>query len=307
MNMSLLIPRFAIAVLLCAALDVHAQEATPQKTFATPEDAVVALVDATKANDTRALLALFGPGGQDVVVSGDPVMDQRNREVFLVAYAERAALMSVTPTQSVLYVGYEDWPMPIPLVKDGETWRFDTAAGAEEILFRRIGHNELDAIDVCRVYVDAQAEYAASAHDGKPAGLYAQKMSSTKGQHDGLYWKSRNAADLSPFGELAATAALEGYHRNAGQATPFHGYLFRILTAQGKGAAGGAHSYLVDGAMRDGFALIAEPALYRVSGVMTFIVNQDGQIYQKDLGPDTTKLAAAITEFDPDSSWQKVE
>jgi len=306
MNISLLVSKFAIAALFCFGLSVFAQ-AAQQKTFATPEDAVVALVESTLSGNKEELLAILGPEGQKVLFSGDPVMDQRNRDVFLVTYGERAALMEVSPTSRVLYVGYEDWPMPIPLVKEGDTWRFDTAAGAQEILFRRIGRNELNTIDVCRVYVEAQQEYAASAHDGKSAGIYAQKIASTKGKHDGLYWKSDNPGELSPLGEFAAEASAEGYGRAAGQATPFHGYLYRILTDQGKAAPGGERSYIVNEEMRDGFALIAYPASYRVSGVMSFIVNQGGVVYQKDLGPETAKNAAAISQFNPDSGWQKVE
>jgi Protein of unknown function (DUF2950) len=306
MNVSSLVSKFAIAVLFCLGLSVFAQ-AAQQKRFATPEDAVVALVQSTLSGNKEELLAILGPEGQKVLFSGDPVMDQRNRDVFLVAYGERAALMEVSPTSRVLYVGYEDWPMPIPLVKEGDTWRFDTAAGAQEILFRRIGRNELSTIALCRAYVEAQQEYAASAHDGKSAGVYAQKIASTKGKQDGLYWKSEDPEELSPLGELAAAASLEGYGRGAGQATPFHGYLFRILTDQGKSAQGGERSYIVNGEMRDGFALIAYPAAYRVSGVMSFIVNQDGVVYQKDLGPETEKIVAAIDQFNPDAGWQKVE
>lgn len=306
MNISSLMPRIAVAALLCFGLCALAQ-AAQQKTFATPEDAVVALVESTLSGNKEELLAILGPEGQKVLFSGDPVMDQRNRDVFLVAYGERAALMEVSPTSRVLYVGYEDWPMPIPLVKEGDTWRFDTAAGAHEILFRRIGRNELSTIALCQAYVEAQQEYAAIAHDGKSTGVYAQKIASTKGKHDGLYWKSEDPEELSPLGELAAAASLEGYGRGAGQATPFHGYLFRILTDQGKSAQGGERSYIINGEMRDGFALIAYPAAYRVSGVMSFIVNQDGVVYQKDLGPETEKIAAAIIQFDPDPSWQKVE
>ncbi len=306
MNILILMFRFAGVALLCTGSAVLAAQ-SPQKTFATPEDAVVALVDATRAGDAKELVALLGPDAKKVIFSGDPVMDKRNREVFLVAYSERAALMSVSPTQSVLYVGYEDWPMPIPIVKDGDVWRFDTAAGAQEILYRRIGRNELDTLEVCQVYVDAQQEYAAEGHDGKPAGIYAQKVASTAGKHDGLYWKSDDPGQLSPLGEFAAAAALEGYRRGAGPATPFHGYVFRILTAQGKSAPGGERSYVVNGEMREGFALIAYPAVYRVSGVMTFIVNQDGVIYQQDLGPETEKMAQGINAYDPDAGWQKAE
>jgi hypothetical protein len=306
MNISSLIARIAAAALVVCGVAALAED-SQQKTFATAEDAVVALVDAAVAGNTQELLTLFGPEGQTVLFSGDPVMDQRNREVFLVAYAERAALMAVSPNRRVLYVGYEDWPLPIPLVKEGKAWRFDTAAGAQEILYRRIGRNELNTIDVAQVYVEAQQEYAAQAHDGKPAGAYAQRFASIPGKHDGLYWKSDDPEELSPLGEFAAEAAAQGYRGTGEQPTPFHGYVYRILTAQGKSAAGGARSYIVNGEMRDGYALIAYPAAYRVSGVMTFIVDQDGVVYQRDLGAETLNIAAGISRFDPDSSWQKVE
>src|SRR5208282_4198008 len=211
------------ATLLCCGLGSQAQD-VQQKTFATPEDAVVALVEATTTGDTKELLSIFGAEGRAVLFSGDPVMDQRNREVFLVAYFERAALMTVGPNRRVLYVGYEDWPLPIPLVKKGQTWRFDTAAGAKEILFRRIGRNELNTLDVCQVYVQAQQEYAAQAHDGKAAGVYAQKLASTPGKHDGLYWQTEDPEQESPLGEFAAEAADRGYGGSQGQPTPFHGY-----------------------------------------------------------------------------------
>jgi hypothetical protein len=292
-----------VAALLCGR-SVLAEDV--QVRFSSPEDAAVALVDAAKVANEHDLRALFGPEGDYVIHSGDPVMDRMSREVFLVAYAEQASLMTVSPTREVLYVGFEYWPFPVPLVKDNKGWRFDTAAGAQEILFRRIGRNELTTIGVCQAYVDAQQEYAAEAHDGVAAGAYAQKIASTPGKHDGLYWKSEDAEQLSPMGEFAADAAAEGYGPPAGQSTPFHGYYFRILTGADKSAAG-AGSYIVNGAMRGGFALIARPAVYDSSGVMTFIVNQDGVVYQKDLGPQTPKIAAAISGFNPNEGWQKVE
>jgi hypothetical protein len=298
--------RFTFAAWLCCALGVFAQSAD-QKTFRTPEDAVLALVEAAKAGDTQELLSLFGTGGQRVLFSGDPVMDQRNLELFLVAYTEHAALTKAGPGRRILNVGNEGWPFPIPLVKERAAWRFDTAAGAEEILYRRVGRDELSTIRVCQVYVEAQHEYAAQGHDGKPAGIYAQKIVSTPGRHDGLYWKSEDPEALSPLGEFAAEAASEGYGHTEGQPTPYNGYFFRILTAQGESAMGGARNYVVNGEMRDGFALIAHPSAYRVSGVMSFIVNQDGLVYQKDLGPNSAELAAKITRFEPNSGWQKVK
>jgi hypothetical protein len=270
-------------------------QAVQQKTFASAEDAVVALVDLDKAGDVNALRALFGPDADKVLVSGDPVMDQRHREVFLTAYAERAGLMSVSPTRSILYIGNEDWPFPIPLVKEGQTWRFDTAGGAQEILYRRIGRNELTTIRVCQAYVDAQREYAAKSHDGNPAGVYAQKIASTPGKQDGLYWKSDDPEQLSPLGEFAAEAAAEGYRHTDGQAPAYHGYLFRVLS--GDGGSGKSA----------GFGLLATPAVYGSSGVMSFMVNQHGVVYEKDLGPDTATVAAAISQFKPGAGWSKVK
>jgi hypothetical protein len=297
----------AVTTLLgCGA--VLAQSAPPkvqQKTFSTPEDAVVALVDGNKSGDRNALRAVFGPEGEKLLDSGDPVRDQHSREVFVVAYMEKAALMTVSATREVLYIGNEEWPFPIPLVKEGQAWRFDTAAGAQEILFRRIGRNELTTIRVCQAYVDAQQEYAAQAHDGKPAGIYAQKIASTPGKHDGLYWKSDDPEQLSPLGEFAAEAAAEGYRNVKGQPPAYHGYTFRILTGGGNSAKGS--SYIVNGDMRGGFALLATPAVYGSSGVMSFMVDKSGVVFEKDLGPNTTEVAAKITQFNPDSGWQKSE
>jgi len=306
MNIQSIMPGFALAALLGCAHSALAQDAK-QKTFATPEDAVVALVDADKAGDTVQLRAIFGAKGAKELASGDPVMDQRSREVFLVAYAEQASLMTVSPTRSILYIGHEEWPFPIPLVKDAQGWRFDTAAGAQEILFRRIGRNELTTIQVCHAFVDAQQEYASKGRDANPVGVYAQKIASTPGKQDGLYWKTEDPEQLSPLGEFAAEAAAEGYRRVAGQPTPYHGYFFRVLTGESASADRPARSYLVNGQMRDGFAFLAYPAVYGSSGVMTFMVNQDGVVYQKDLGPQTAKTAADISQFNLDSSWQKAE
>jgi hypothetical protein len=304
MNFASSVSSIAIAITLCCGQSALAQ-AIKQKTFATPEDAVVALVDSDKAGDADALRALFGPEGAAVLASGDPVMDQRNREVFLVAYAEQATLMAVSAKRRILYIGNEQWPFPIPLVKEGQAWRFDTAAGAEEILFRRIGRNELTTIEVCRAFVDAQQEYAAQGHDGKSAGAYAQKITSTPGRQDGLYWKSDDPEQLSPLGEFAAAAAVEGYQHVEGQPAAFHGYHFRILTRE---ASSGNQSgdYISNGEMRGGFALIAIPAAYGSSGVMSFMVNQNGVVYEKDLGPKTPAIAAEIAQFKIDPSWKRV-
>lgn len=298
------------ALILTLALMSPASKAAfgeTQKAFPTPEAAVVALVDAAKAGDTDELLAIFGPEGQKVLSSGDAVADRQNREVFLVAYEEGAWLEPDGKDKRFLYIGNEDWPFPIPLVKSAGGWRFDTAAGVEEILYRRVGRNEFSAIRACLAYVGAQKEYASRGRDGKPAGIYAQRIVSQPDKHDGLYWKVNEDEELSPLGELVAEAAQEGYARREGQATPFHGYYFRILTAQGKDASGGTKSYLADGEMTGGFALIAYPAEYGNSGVMSFIVNQDGIVFEKDLGPDTATLAAAIQEYEPDRTWSAVE
>jgi len=278
------------------------EEAPGQKAFSSPEDAVVALVQAARTDNKAEITAIFGPDAQKVLASGDPVMDRRSVEVFLAAYEERAQLTNENDKRTLL-IGNEEWPFPIPLVKENWKWRFDTAAGVKEVLFRRIGRNELSTITACRTFVEAQKEYAKKPHDGKPAGAYAQKFASTPGKQDGLYWKNEESQEPSPLGELAAQAAAEGYRRSGDQPVPFHGYYFRMLTAQGKNADGGARNYLKDGEMREGFSLIALPAEYGSSGIVTFIVNQDGIVREKDLGPNTAQIAAQITKFDPDSSW----
>jgi hypothetical protein len=295
----------AIAVSLCCGQSAHAQ-APRQRTFPTPEDAVVALVDSDKAGDADALRALLGPEGEKVLSSGDSVMDQRNREVFLIAYTEQAMLMALSPNRSILYIGNEQWPFPIPLVKEGQVWHFDTAAGVQEILFRRIGRNELTTIQVCRAFVDAQQEYASQGHDGKSAGAYAQKITSTPGRQDGLYWKSGDVEQLSPLGEFAAAAAVEGYQPVDGQPAAFHGYYFRVLIGEASSANRPAVDYINNGEMRGGFALIAIPAVYGSSGVMSFMVNQNGIVYENDLGPRTAAIAAGITQFKLDSGWKRV-
>ena len=278
-----------------------------QKTFPTPEDAVVAAVDAVEANNLDELMVIFGPEGKKVLSSGDPVDDQMNREVFLVAYRESAWLEPAGANTRLIYIGNEDWPFPIPITRAGRSWKFDTAAGVQEVLFRRIGRNELSTIRACHAYLAAQREYAKKSHDGKPTGLFAQKIASEDGKQDGLYWKVGPLEEPSPLGDLVAEATEEGYRRQQGKATPFHGYFFRILTAQGKSAKGGANSYIVNGEMSGGFALLAFPAEHGNSGVMTFIVNQDGVVYEKNLGPETAKVAAEMTEYARDRTWSRAE
>ncbi len=296
----------AVVVVLMATPAALSGQDLPQKTFATPEAAVKALSTAASAGDTSELQAIFGPDSQPLFSSGDPVADRNAREVVVVAIQETWRLEGTKAGQRTLYIGNEDWPFPVPLVKAKSGWRFDTAAGVEEVRFRRIGRNELKVIQVCSTIVEAQREYASEGHDGKPAGLYAQKLASDPGKQDGLYWKAAANEPLSPLGDLAAEAAEQGYTREEGKRTPFHGYLFRILTAQGKSAPGGAGSFLVNGEMLGGFAILAWPAEYGKSGIMTFLVSHYGVLYETDLGPDTAKRAGEIQEFDPGKTWQRV-
>ena len=282
-------------------------QAPQQRTFASPEAAVKALVDTTKAGNLDQLLTLFGPVGRELIASSDPVTARRNREVFTVAVGEQWRLADAGPNRKTLVIGNEDWPFPVPLVKEANAWRFDTAAGKEEVLARRIGRNELSVIETSRAYVTAQRRYAQLGHDGKPAGVYATTFASDPGKENGLYWPATKGQKRSPIGELVAQAAAE-VHPVGGasaQPSPFHGYYFRILTAQGAAAPGGARSYVASGNMSGGFALIAWPAQYDVTGVMTFMVNQDGIVLEKDLGRGTDAAARKVTSYNPDASWRR--
>jgi hypothetical protein len=278
-----------------------------QKTFASPEKAVQSLVEAVKAGDLEGLAAILGPEGKDLISSGDAVADKQDRAYFVRSYEQLNALERPTETKAVLVIGQDRWPLPIPVVKEGETWRFDTAAGREEILNRRIGRNELDTIQVCLAYVDAQREYARVPREGEGPLQYAMKFRSDKGKKNGLYWPAKKGEPMSPLGVLVANAKAEGYSRKAarGKPSPYHGYLYRILTAQGPEAPGGAYDYVVNGKMIGGFALVAYPAQYGVSGVMTFIVNHEGAVYQKDLGGDTETIARTMETYNPDRTWKK--
>jgi DUF2950 family protein len=301
-----------LVVLLVAAIGgpvVRAVDVT-QKGFASPEEAVKALVEAVKSGDRKALMAILGPEARPLISSGDKVADKEGRQHFVDAYEQAHNLEPVGNAKVIVSVGKDDWPWAIPLVKAGDAWRFDTAAGKEEILNRRIGRNELNTIQVCLAIVDAQREYARMGHDGGGGPEYAQKFVSDPGRRNGLYWKALEADEApSPLGPLVAQARAEGYggKRASSKPTPYHGYFFRILTAQGPDAPGGAYDYVVNGRMIGGFATVAYPAQYGVSGVMTFIVNQDGVVYQKDLGAETSKLALAMQTFNPDGTWKKVE
>ena len=296
------------AVLVAQSVLITAQSSA-QRTFATPESAVLALVDAAKPGKMDDLLAIFGPEGQALIASSDEAIARQNREIFTVAAAEGWRLVDQAANRKILIVGNEGWPFPVPLVKRANSWTFDTAAGKEEVLARRIGRNELAAIDTCRTYVAAQQQYAKQGHDGKPSGLFATTFSSEPGKQNGLYWPSARHEPLSPLGDLVAQAAQGGQQLGAtrGQPSPFHGYYFKILTGQGAAARGGAKSYLVNGEMSGGFALVAWPSQYDATGVMTFIVNQDGTVHEKDLGPKTDATAAAMTRYNPDASWRRVQ
>ena len=277
-----------------------------QETFATPAAAVDALIAANRHTSTGQLLAILGPAGAKLIRSGDPVADARGRTRFLAAYDAAHKIEFEGRDKAILEVGAENWPMPIPLVHEGGHWRFDTEAGAAEILDRRIGHNELAVIEVCRAYVAAQREYAARRARSGSATEYAQHFMSRGGQRNGLYWPTKAGEEESPLGPLIAQARAAGYTPGAPHTRPrpYYGYYFRILTQQGKDAPGGARNYLVSGHLTGGFALLAYPAIWSDSGIMTFIVNQDGIVYQKNLGPLTARLASRITQYDPDASWQ---
>jgi hypothetical protein len=254
-------------------------------------------VDALRTDDRHALLAILGPEGRSLLASGDEVADRSGRERFVAAY-DRAHRFDGGGGKVTLYVGDDDFPLAIPLVPDRDMWRFDTGAGKQEILNRRIGQNELDAIQTCLAYVDAQRDYYGEDRNADGLREYAQRFASTPGKRDGLYWETRPGERPSPLGPLVVAARGEGPR-------PYHGYYYRILTAQGPDAPDGAYDYLAHGRMIGGFALVAFPARYGVSGVMTFLVNHDGVVYQKDLGPRTATLARAMKMFNPDETWQK--
>jgi hypothetical protein len=309
--------QFGVAIILVMLLVVcagyspaqAAAKVVQQKTYGSPEEAVKAIVDAVKSDDTKALHAILGPGSEQVISSGDDIAVQEGRKKFIKAYEEKNKIEMVSHTKAVLSIGEKDWPMPIPIVKKGQKWSFDTKAAKVEILNRRIGRNELSTIKFCEAFVDAQMEYALKDNDGDGLFEYAEKFWSDPGKKNGLYWETKEGEEPSPIGPLAAEAYKAGYgkQKSSGQPRPYHGYYFRILKAQGKNAPGGAYDYVVKGNMIGGFALVAYPAQYGNSGVMTFIVNQDGAVYQKNLGKDTAKIAQAIKLFDPDKTWKKVE
>jgi hypothetical protein len=290
-----------IGTLLCSAASV----AAAQQAFKTPDEAASALVRAAKAGDMKALVTVLGPDGEDIVSSGDEVADQATREKFVAAYDAKHKIDMEGDSKAIMVIGQQDFPLPIPIVRKDGMWRFDTAAGLDEILFRRIGKNELDAIQATLAYVDAQNEYAEKDRTGAGINTYAQRIISQPGKKDGLYWPVSQGEEESPLGDLVAQATAQGYRVGGGR-TPYHGYYFKILTKQGQAAPGGELDYVVNGKMIGGFALVAYPAEYRNSGVMTFIVSHAADVFQKDLGPNTARLAERMTSFNPDSTWQKV-
>lgn len=275
-----------------------------ERRFASLEAAATALVDALRSSDQKALLSILGPEGRPLVSSGDAVADRAVRERFIAAY-DRTHRFEGAGGKVTLYVGEDDFPLPIPLVPDRDMWRFDTRAGKEEIVNRRIGQNELNAIQTCLAYADAQLEYYGEDRNADGLREYAQRFASTPGKRDGLYWETKPGERPSPLGPLVVSARGEGY-KHGDKPMPYHGYYYRILTAQGPDAPDGAYDYLAHGRMIGGFALVAFPAQYGVSGVMTFIVNHAGVVYQKDLGPNSAGLARAMKTFNPDATWKKV-
>lgn len=291
----------ALLALVCAS----DASATP-RTFATPDEAVQALITALEKNDVTALTQLLGEKSEEAITSGDEVADANDRAAFVASFKSKHQLVADGKDKIILVVGESDWPLPIPLVTANGKWYLDGAAGAKEIVYRRIGRNELGAIAVCRGFIDAQIEYAATGHDGQTAGIFAAKLRSDAGQQNGLYWPVSKGEPESPAGEEVVSAAAEGYKAVVGQRTPYHGYYYRILYAQGAAADGGAKEYFVEGQLRDGVALIAWPADYAASGVMTFMVNHEGRVYQKDLGSDTATAVETIQLFNPDKSWSLV-
>lgn len=293
----------AMAIAPAAVILLCASGVSAQQTFRDPEAAATALIDAARTGDQQALAKVLGAAGRDIVRSGDDVADAAARTTFVAAYDAKHKIAMEGDNKAVMVIGQNDFPVPIPLVRRDGLWRFDSVAGRQEIVFRRIGRNELDAIQACLAYVDAQNEYAEKDR-GTGRGAYAQRIVSSTGKKDGLYWPTSAGEDPSPLGDLVADATTQGYR--VGERKPFHGYYFKVLTKQGRSAPGGDLDYIVGGKMIGGFALLAYPAEYRNSGVMSFIVNHAGVVYQKDLGTDTTRVAERMTAFDPDKTWQKV-
>lgn len=297
----------AIAVGIVLSPSFTAAQQSGQRTFSSAADASQALVAALESNERPDLLSILGPDAKDILSSGDASQDQNDRSEFVQKYRQMHRLVDEPDGTTALYIGAENWPTPIPLAHKGDAWYFDTSAGKREILYRRVGRNELTVIQVCRELVDAEKEYYSRPHDGDSANEYARRFLSDPGKHNGLYWQADSEGE-SPVGPLVASAAAESDRLNQSQdPQPFQGYYFRILTAQGAHGPGGARSYIADGKMIRGFAFLAYPAEYRSSGVMTFIVDQDGIVYEKDLGRRTFEIVKTISRYNRDATWHKTE
>jgi hypothetical protein len=292
---------------LLVSVSAFAAKPTAQTTFASPQAALDGLVAALRSGDTKAIENVLGPGSTKLISSGDPVADKDGRERFIAAVAEGSKVDKHDNGNVFFEVGKDEWPFPIPVVMADGSWHFDSRAGAEEIINRRIGANELNTINVCLSYVDAQREYATADRNRDGFLEYAQQFLSDPGKRNGLYWPQEVGEEESPMGPLLVAAQAKGYAFQKGTRTPYYGYYYRILKAQGPHAPGGAMDYVIGGHMIGGFALVAFPAEYGSSGVMTFIVNYEDEVYQKDLGPKTTEIAEKMTQYDPDSSWKKAE
>jgi Protein of unknown function (DUF2950) len=308
-NMSTTLVIFVVAWLCLMPVTANAQAvdqptAQSPKAFATPQQAAEELIKAAAAYDVPELTAIFGPDGEDLISSADPVRDKNNAAAFAKeAGATHTVKMDPSkPNLAILIVGEEQWPLPVPMVKKSGKWYFDAKSGRQEILFRRIGANELDAIQVCRGFVEAQKEYASQIHDDSGINQYAQKIFSSPGKQDGLYWQNADGSSAGPIGEAVAKALAEGY---AVGKPGFHGYYFKILKGQGPAAPMGQLNYVIEGVMIGGFALVAVPTEYRVTGVKTFIVNNNGIVYQKDLGPDSLNIVKTMEIYNPDPSWHR--
>jgi hypothetical protein len=313
--------KILLAALISAPLYAHAapSSATPAapveaksviaQVFQTPDDAAKALLEAARSDDRNQIIAVFGSHDPDLLSSGDDIEDKNNRSNFVTLAQEKMAAEKIGEDRAIVHVGNTDWPFPIPLVKKGDGWQFDAEQGRQEILNRRIGRNELSTLGAIRGYVEAQFDYANADRDGDGVAEYAQKLHSEPGKYDGLFWEPEEGQPQSPLGPLIAEARAEGYKVKgaAEKPSPYHGYYYRILTRQGGNVPGGKYDYVINGNMIAGFALVAFPAHYDASGIMTFAVNHQGKIYQKDLGPKTAEIAEKIKEYNPDSSWEPVQ
>ncbi|MEN6373938.1 MAG: DUF2950 domain-containing protein [Smithella sp.] len=304
-----LLPLLVIFFIFAAGLPLLAATSVKgQQSFSSAEDAASALAAAVKSGNKSEIITILGPGSTKIVSSGDEVADKEGLERFNRLYEEKHLIESAAGNKSILVLGNDDFPFPVPLVKKENKWHFDARAGRDEILNRRIGRNELEVINVMLTYVDAQREYASKDRDSDAVLEFAQKFRSTPGKKDGLYWEAKDGVEMSPLGSFVAKADSEGYAKSkGGDNSPYWGYLFKILKAQGKYAEGGAFDYVVNGRMILGFALVAYPVEYGNSGIMTFVVNQNGVVHQKDMGRNTGKIAAAMKSYNPDNTWKKVE